>query len=175
MLLPSYLALQNVRPIWPKNPIGRIGRVSKSVRSSTKLASTILDPSEKGTVVPLYRSEGLFAVEKPLNWTSQDVVSYIRGILERDARKRGAKPSKITSRRNKNRIIRVGHGGTLDPLATGVLVIGVGRGTKDLQRCERTLLSPTAPELALTLVHAGICLDLKDTLQEWSWGSKRAH
>ena len=90
--------------------------------------------SDTQSVVPLYRSEGLFAVNKPLEWTSQDVVSYIRGILERDARIRGAQPARVTDRRNKNRAVRVGHGGTLDPLATGVLVIGVGKGTKELQR-----------------------------------------
>jgi len=84
--------------------------------------------------VPLLLSEGLFAVNKPLEWTSQDVVSYIRGILERDARSRGANPAKVTSRKNKSRKVRVGHGGTLDPLATGVLVVGVGKGTKELQR-----------------------------------------
>jgi len=84
--------------------------------------------------VSLYRSEGIFAVKKPLDWTSNDVVSYIRGMLERDARGRGAKPVNVTSRRNKSRILKVGHGGTLDPLASGVLVIGVGKGTKELQR-----------------------------------------
>jgi tRNA pseudouridine55 synthase len=82
--------------------------------------------------VSLYRSEGIFAVNKPLDWTSSDVVSYIRGILERDARHRGAKPANLRGR-NKRRIVRVGHGGTLDPLASGVLVIGVGKGTKELQ------------------------------------------
>lgn len=89
-------------------------------------------PKESSSLVPLYRSEGIFAVEKPLEWTSQDVVSFCRGILSRDARSRGAKPAKMGRRRKKN-TIKVGHGGTLDPLATGVLVIGVGRGTKELQ------------------------------------------
>jgi tRNA pseudouridine55 synthase len=82
--------------------------------------------------VPLYQAQGIFAVHKPINWTSQDVVAYIRGILEREAKGRGAHPVRPTSRRNKSRIVRVGHGGTLDPLATGVLVIGVGKGTKQL-------------------------------------------
>ena len=85
---------------------------------------------------PLYRSQGLFAVDKPVDWTSQDVVAYIRGMLERDARSRGARPQKLGRRgrnKNNNRSIKVGHGGTLDPLATGVLVIGVGSGTKALQ------------------------------------------
>ena len=115
-----------------------LGRPSASLplqryrRFSSRVKSQAL---ESETELPLYRCEGLFAVNKPLEWTSQDVVSYIRGILERDARNRGAKPAKLTDRRNKNRAVRVGHGGTLDPLATGVLVIGVGKGTKELQRC----------------------------------------
>lgn len=83
--------------------------------------------------ISLYRCEGLCAVIKPLEWTSQDVVSYVRAILERDARSRGAKPVKLRRRGNKKRMLKVGHGGTLDPLASGVLVLGVGRGTKELQ------------------------------------------
>lgn len=79
---------------------------------------------------PLYRSEGLLAVYKPLHWTSQDVVAYIRGILTRDAKDRGVIIPK--SKKSKGRI-KVGHGGTLDPLAEGVLVIGVGCGTKTLE------------------------------------------
>lgn len=50
--------------------------------------------------------EGIFAVNKPRGMTSHDVVAIIR-------RKTGVK--------------RVGHGGTLDPMAEGVLVIAVGR------------------------------------------------
>lgn len=50
--------------------------------------------------------DGIFAVNKPLGITSHDVVNLVR-------RKTGVK--------------RVGHGGTLDPLAEGVLVIAVGR------------------------------------------------
>lgn len=83
--------------------------------------------------VALYRAEGIFSVVKPLEWTSSDVVSYIRGLLEGDTRRRGGTTTKVTSRKNKSRIIRAGHGGTLDPLATGVLVVGIGKGTKELQ------------------------------------------
>lgn len=50
--------------------------------------------------------EGIFAVNKPIGMTSHDVVAIVR-------KKTGVK--------------RVGHGGTLDPLASGVLVIAVGR------------------------------------------------
>jgi tRNA pseudouridine(55) synthase len=81
--------------------------------------------------VPLYVNEGLFAVKKPLDWTSQQAVGFIRRILELDAKERGA-PDKRTKRRKP--WMKVGHGGTLDPLATGVLVVGVGQGTKELQQ-----------------------------------------
>lgn len=83
--------------------------------------------------VPIHLAEGLCAVYKPLDWTSQDVVACIRGMLERDARERGAKLAKRRTRKTKRKV-SVGHGGTLDPLATGVLVIGIGKGTKDLQK-----------------------------------------
>jgi len=89
--------------------------------------------TQEEVVVPIHLAEGLFAAYKPIGWTSQDVVACIRGMLERDARSRGAVLAKRRSRKSKKKI-KVGHGGTLDPLATGVLVIGIGSGTKDLQK-----------------------------------------
>ena len=53
--------------------------------------------------------DGILNVNKPAGWTSHDVVAKIRGLLK------GPK---------------VGHAGTLDPAATGVLPILVGRGTR---------------------------------------------
>jgi len=84
---------------------------------------------------PMYLAEGIFSVRKPLEWTSNDVVSYIRGILEREAKGRGVKVIRSYKRRRygKSKSFKVGHGGTLDPKATGVLVIGVGSGTRELQ------------------------------------------
>ena len=99
------------------------------------------------TPPPLYLAEGLMAVIKPLTWSSNDVVSYVRGILIRDAKDRGVtdndddrndknngnnRKKKWTGRR-KNQLMKVGHGGTLDPLASGVLVLGIGKGTTMLQ------------------------------------------
>ncbi len=52
---------------------------------------------------------GLLVVDKPAGWTSHDVVARVRRLA-------GTR--------------RVGHAGTLDPMATGVLVLGVDRGTK---------------------------------------------
>lgn len=57
----------------------------------------------------------ILCVDKPLEWTSFDVVKRLRGvILHRLHRKK----------------FKVGHAGTLDPLATGVMVVVTGRATK---------------------------------------------
>ncbi|MCB1262460.1 MAG: tRNA pseudouridine(55) synthase TruB, partial [Acidimicrobiales bacterium] len=56
--------------------------------------------------------DGLVVVDKPPGWTSHDVVAKSRGIL-------GTR--------------KVGHSGTLDPDATGVLLLGVGRVTRLLR------------------------------------------
>ena len=54
-------------------------------------------------------SDGLVVVDKPAGWTSHDVVGRMRRLA-------GTR--------------KVGHAGTLDPMATGVLVLGVGRATR---------------------------------------------
>ena len=55
---------------------------------------------------------GIVILDKPAGWTSHDVVAKSRGVLGTP---------------------RVGHSGTLDPDATGVLVLGVGRATRLLR------------------------------------------
>jgi len=69
---------------------------------------------------------GFLVVHKPANWTSSDVVGKVRNTLERHFKRpqQGAYVFRKKSR------LKVGHGGTLDPLATGLLVLGVGSGTK---------------------------------------------
>lgn len=56
---------------------------------------------------------GLLLVDKPTDWTSHDVVAKVR---------------------NHFKLRKVGHGGTLDPMATGLLVLLLGRATKWSQR-----------------------------------------
>lgn len=58
----------------------------------------------------------ILLVDKPLNWTSFNVVAKLRGALR-----------KLCGHR-----VKVGHAGTLDPLATGLLIIGTGKMTKAL-------------------------------------------
>jgi len=54
-------------------------------------------------------ADGVVVVDKPAGWTSHDVVARMRRVA-------GTR--------------KVGHAGTLDPMATGVLVVGVGRATR---------------------------------------------
>ena len=58
--------------------------------------------------------KGIVLVDKPEGWTSFDVVARVRGMV---ARIEGKKP----------RNVKVGHTGTLDPAATGLLVLCVGK------------------------------------------------
>ena len=66
--------------------------------STSDVGSTPLPSSP-----PLYLAEGLVAIHKPLTWTSNDVVSYIRGILERDAKDRGFSKDQDNSSNNNNK------------------------------------------------------------------------
>ena len=53
--------------------------------------------------------DGIVVIDKPSGWTSHDVVAKVRRLVG---------------------VRRVGHAGTLDPMATGVLVVGIGRATR---------------------------------------------
>ena len=55
---------------------------------------------------------GFILIDKPADWTSHDVVGYIRKLVRKNT---GVKK------------IKVGHAGTLDPFATGLLIVGIGR------------------------------------------------
>lgn len=66
--------------------------------------------------------DGILLVDKPAGWTSFDVVAKIRAQIRADYRARGEKPTK--------RQLKVGHAGTLDPFATGLLITLLGDATK---------------------------------------------
>lgn len=61
----------------------------------------------------------MLLIDKPQDWTSFDVVNKVRGLIRR---KLGVKK------------IKVGHAGTLDPLATGLLIICTGRLTRQMNQ-----------------------------------------
>lgn len=64
-----------------------------------------------------YIEGSVLFIDKPMNWTSFDVVNKIRKSLKQNL---GIKK------------IKVGHAGTLDPLATGLVIICTGRATKQI-------------------------------------------
>jgi len=78
---------------------------------------------------------GIVIIDKPEGWTSQDVVSKLRGVF-------------------KTR--RIGHGGTLDPMATGVLPVFVGRATRGVEFFEH------AEKVYETVLKPGITTDTED-------------
>jgi tRNA pseudouridine55 synthase len=72
----------------------------------------VTSPGTTGLDIPRGRAtapDGLLVVDKPQGWTSHDVVARTRRLAATK---------------------KVGHAGTLDPMATGVLVLGVGRATR---------------------------------------------
>jgi len=67
-------------------------------------------------------NDNIILVDKPAGWTSFDVVAKIRSGIRAEYRAKGEKPTK--------RQLRVGHAGTLDPFATGLLIILKGDACK---------------------------------------------
>ncbi len=79
---------------------------------------------------------GIVIIDKPAGWTSQDVVSKLRGVLHTK---------------------RIGHGGTLDPMATGVLPVFVGRATRGVEFFEH------AEKTYEATLRLGLTTDTEDT------------
>lgn len=80
-------------------------------------------------------ANGILIVDKPAGWTSQDVVSKLRGVFHEK---------------------RVGHGGTLDPMATGVLPVFFGRATRGVAFFEH------AEKAYIARLRLGIVTDTQD-------------
>lgn len=81
-------------------------------------------------------ANGILIVDKPAGWTSQDVVSKLRGVLHER---------------------RAGHGGTLDPMATGVLPLFFGRATRAVEFFEH------AEKAYVATLRFGLITDTQDT------------
>ena len=78
---------------------------------------------------------GIVIIDKPQDWTSQDVTARLRRVFNTR---------------------RIGHGGTLDPMATGVLPVFVGRATRGVEFFEH------AEKTYETLLRLGITTDTED-------------
>lgn len=79
---------------------------------------------------------GIVIVDKPSGWTSQDVTAKLRGVFHEK---------------------RIGHGGTLDPMATGVLPVFVGRATRAVPYFE------SAEKTYVAGLRLGITTNTQDT------------
>lgn len=77
--------------------------------------------SKIGEIIKMNFKEGeILYFDKPLTWTSFDLVNRIRSIITRTT---GEK-------------VKVGHAGTLDPLATGIMILATGKATKQIERLQ---------------------------------------
>ena len=83
----------------------------------------------------------IILIDKPIKWTSFDVVKIIRGLIKK---KYGL---------NK---LKVGHAGTLDPLASGLLIICTGKKTKELSKFQNL------KKTYLATIKLGYCTDSFD-------------
>ena len=79
--------------------------------------------------------DGIVIVDKPQDWTSQDVTAKLRGVFQTR---------------------RIGHGGTLDPMATGVLPVFVGRATRGVEFFEH------AEKTYEAVLQLGLATDTED-------------
>ena len=67
-------------------------------------------------------------IDKPLNWTSFDVTNKIKRLIQRYINKPENEIQKPLGK------VKVGHAGTLDPLATGLLIVCIGKETKNIDQ-----------------------------------------
>lgn len=81
----------------------------------------------KGATINL-ETGSVFLLNKPLNWTSFDVVNKLRYHLKQHLHQ--YKTLAVGEKRN----VKVGHAGTLDPLATGLLIVCIGKQTKNIDQ-----------------------------------------
>lgn len=95
----------------------------------------------------------IIGIDKPLGWTSFDAVKRLRGAIQRRLRVKKFK---------------VGHAGTLDPLATGVLIVCTGRATRKIE----TLQNGTKEYIAgITLGATTPSFDLETEIDAtYPWG-----
>ena len=77
-----------------------------------------------------FQTGEMILIDKELNWTSFDVVSKLRNSIKK----------KLNIKK-----IKVGHAGTLDPLATGLLIICTGKMTKRQHENVKTMFDTCYP------------------------------
>ena len=84
-------------------------------------------------------ANGIIVIDKPADWTSMDVCAKLRGILKTK---------------------KIGHAGTLDPMATGVLPVFVGQATRAVSFAE------SGSKEYVAGLHLGLVTNTQDTSGE---------
>ncbi|KAK3836469.1 MAG: pseudouridine synthase [Linnemannia elongata] len=108
--------------------------ISLSLKLSTSSSSCITNTTKPKTPkhVPL---TGLFAVNKPSGITSTTILDHLQHVCKRNQSHplvKGVLEVDGSKRAQKRGLVKIGHGGTLDPLARGIVVVGMGTGCKKL-------------------------------------------
>nr|BAE37625.1 unnamed protein product [Mus musculus] len=101
--------------------------VAASVAEAARTESQAPASKARPWLPKLMSLSGVFAVHKPKGPTSAELLNRLKEKLLAEA----GMPSPEWNKRQKQ-TLKVGHGGTLDSAAQGVLVVGIGRGTKML-------------------------------------------
>ncbi|XP_054975370.1 pseudouridylate synthase TRUB1 [Sorex araneus] len=103
------------------------GAAATGADASAKAAAAEGRVSKAALATKLLSLSGVFAVHKPKGPTSAELLNRLKEKLLAEA----GMPSPEWTKRKKQ-ALKIGHGGTLDSAARGVLVVGIGRGTKML-------------------------------------------
>lgn len=102
----------------------------------------IFGTDSKTKLIILLNTNLIKGVAKPANVSSADVLQKLQTVFQTSqlfAPLLKHQPKRIS--KSDDQVFKLGHGGTLDPLAAGVLIVGIGRGTKQLQQylaCRKT-------------------------------------
>lgn len=83
-----------------------------------------------------YRAGEVILINKPLTWTSFQVVNKMKYIIrsaERSQAERRSEDGELSTFPTPDRWLKIGHAGTLDPLATGLLIVCTGKQTKNIE------------------------------------------
>lgn len=103
-----------------------------------------------------YREGVVILINKPLGWTSFDVVHKVRNLIKKLPAE-GEKPGELSRP-------KVGHAGTLDPLATGVLIICTGKETKNADKYQADEKEYTG---TIAIGATTPCYDLEKPIDQW--------
>uniref|UniRef100_A0A4X2M4T3 Pseudouridylate synthase TRUB1 n=1 Tax=Vombatus ursinus TaxID=29139 RepID=A0A4X2M4T3_VOMUR len=103
------------------------GKKTTAAAASAAAAAGGAGAARSAAATKLLSLSGVFAVYKPKGPTSAELLNQLKEKLLAEA---GMPPQDGNKR--KKQALKIGHGGTLDSAATGVLVVGIGKGTKML-------------------------------------------